>query len=63
MCWLQNIATVGLIYKTKCKIHNDIGAKFYILLTVHLEAILVNDQQVCPPDDERLLLETCRGIK
>jgi hypothetical protein len=46
---------------------------FYILLTVHLEVILVNDQldalflnvfiSFGPPDDEHLLLETCRGMK
>jgi hypothetical protein len=77
-------------------------SKFYVLLTVHLDVILVNDQldalflnvfisrlcmfratsahhqedqlpecvipdvvltQVCPPDDEHMLLETCRGVK
>jgi hypothetical protein len=47
---------------------------FYVLLTVHLDAILGNDQLECvipddvlmqfgPPDDEHLLLETCRGMK
>ena len=69
--------------------------EFYVLLTMHLDVILVNDQldalffnvfqrlptgladshplecvipdgvliQVGPPDDEHLLLKTCRGVE
>jgi hypothetical protein len=70
------------------------NSEFYVILTVHLDAILGNDQldalflnvfilclymfraasahhqegdyvliQFGPPDDEHLLLETCRSIK
>jgi hypothetical protein len=79
-------------------LESSIPSVFYILLTVHLDVILVNDQldalflnvfisrlyvltgtsdshppdcvipddvliQFGPPDDEQLLLETCRGVK